>query len=206
MKPKALFVRYIYGKGSKTPMYIEQIINEYGPSVYSFALSRLKNEDDLTRFINYIENTRIEKLSVRPVATGGTNDAIAFFTDGGEPVTFDYTRSALMSNSITYTLPTDCLAKVYDHNRDFSGDVYLDIDGKKVTLSKEDAETVRAIVSGGSWWFDRPKTHYTTKLVIGDKRLGYELGLRLLPCGRGSVELNFAASQRLLAVLENYIN
>ena len=39
-------MRYIYGKGSKTPMYIEQIINEYGPSVYSFALSRLKNEDD----------------------------------------------------------------------------------------------------------------------------------------------------------------
>lgn len=27
-------------------MYIEQIIDEYGPSVYSFALARLKNEDD----------------------------------------------------------------------------------------------------------------------------------------------------------------
>lgn len=27
-------------------MYIEQIIDEYGPSVYSFALSRLKNEED----------------------------------------------------------------------------------------------------------------------------------------------------------------
>ena len=193
---------------------LTKYINKIGDNLYidlpdsGFAIVNGEEitGDDLTRLINYIENTRVEKLSVRPVATGGTNDSIAFFTDGGEPVTFDYTRSALMSNSITYTLPTDCLAKVYDHNRDFSGDVYLDIDGKKVTLSKEDAETVRAIVSGGSWHYDMAKTHYPTKLVIGDKRLGYELGLRLLPCGRGSVELTFSASQRLSAVLENYIN